>query len=740
MSSNPFVLEREAYNRDINILNHYVKQSSEYLALMTGKPIDVCVDFVKRNLKPGGMFEFKDPEIVHTERMENGDRELRTGTLLTYLTDAIKDKELIAPTLTTYLNPSKKKSLLVDFIDDNVKARSRAKKAMFAAEVAGDVFTYTLKKLEQGNKKISNNSLSGAQVSSSTPLYNKTAHSTLTSNCRSTSGYGNANNEKFLAGNRHYWSLNIVLNNIASIITNSDYDAISKVIAKYNLCYPTIDQAYECLARSCMLYWRNKQNLAYLYNVLTKLSPVQLAAIVYTGDLYHLMKYNEQAIRTFISKLSAKVYGIPDDHESIAKLVTDDISSLVAQICTNELKDTSVRDIKISWEKEHANGNMSMQPYDIFLSTAKNTTNVLTEYTDFLRTFFVTNNVPASMGHFPNSIRRVAITSDTDSTIFTVQDWVIWYKNGLSFDEEADAVAACMIFLASQSIIHVLARMSANFGIEKDKLFQIAMKNEFKFPVFVATSVAKHYFNLISCQEGNVKSAGNFKKQIAGVHLKSSNAPPSINKDAEKLMMTIMEKIMAGKKLSANNMIRWVAKVELGIIKSLQQGSHEYFRRAQINVKESYKNKENTATYQQYLMWEFVFAPIYGSVGAPPYTCLKVSVDLDSPMKTKEWLLSIEDKELVARIQNWMNINNKLHLGSSMLIPEQVVASKGMPKEILTAIGLRKFIRNITTIYYLILDAMGVCMLNDKTTRLCMDYYKEEVNNASLQESAAINS
>lgn len=44
------------------------------------------------------------------------------------------------------------------------------------------------KKLDQENRKRSNNAVSGALLSASTPLYNKSGHPALTSTCRITSG------------------------------------------------------------------------------------------------------------------------------------------------------------------------------------------------------------------------------------------------------------------------------------------------------------------------------------------------------------------------------------------------------------------------------------------------------------------------------------------------------------------------------------------------------------------------
>ncbi|WP_227625177.1 family B DNA polymerase, partial [Klebsiella pneumoniae] len=65
---------------------------------------------------------------------------------------------------------------------------------------------------------------------------------------------------------------------------------------------------------------------------------------------------------------------------------------------------------------------------------------VLGDYAILINAFWVTNNMPASVAWIRDSVRQVAITSDTDSTIFTVQDWVQWYCGKVDFSEEAFAV------------------------------------------------------------------------------------------------------------------------------------------------------------------------------------------------------------------------------------------------------------------------------------------------------------
>ncbi len=709
MSSNPFVLPVAEYRRDINVLKHYVEDTATYLSKMTGKPADECVAFVRASLRKGGEFEFKDPAIVFMERGENGDREKKEGTLSVYLNEAIKERELIAPTLTTYINPAKKQSLLVAFIDGNVKARGVAKKAMFAAKAAGDKPTEAIKKTEQTNKKLNNNSISGAHVSASTPLYNKTAHNTLTSNCRSTSAYGNANNEKFLCGNRHYWCPDIVRNNIISIVNHSNYDLIREAMMTFGIRHPSIEETMQCIKYSTDFYWKTKHDLKRISALVGTLTDEERSAFVYTGDVFHLMRFNDAVVRKFIGKLSAKSTTEHPNPDAVFATVADDVRNLAVQICSVEMKGKTIKDVK------------GTPVYGILAGTIENILNTLQEYFILIRAFWVTPNVPSSVAVFPDSIRRAAITSDTDSTIFTVQDWVIWYQGKLGFDSVSNAIADTMVFLAAQSIVHVLARMSANFGIEQKRLFQIAMKNEFKFDVFVPTQHAKHYYASISAQEGLLFKA--YEYEIKGVHLKSSNAPKAIMERAAEMMKDVLDTVARGEMVSLDKILKEVADLERAIMHGLKTADARLFRRAQLKTAESYKQKEAANVYQQYLMWNEVFGPKYGMAPPLPYMALKISVELDKPGKVHEWLSAIKDQELRARLQNWLLFNRRKHIGKVLLIPEQIVLSTGVPDEIMAAMDTRGIILDITNVFYIVLETLGIYMLNEKTTRMIMEEY-----------------
>lgn len=714
--ANPFVLEKADYKRDINILQHYVNDAAKYLSVMTGKSPAECRNYVLTNMRPGGKFEFKDPQVRYLERGENGDREEKYGTISQYIAETVSREELIAPTFTTYLNPKQNQSVLVDFIDENVAARGRAKKAMFKATMEGDTAVATLKKIEQGNKKISNNSISGAHVSNSTPLCNKTGHSTLTSNCRVTSGFGNANNEKLLCGNRHYWNPNIVINNIVSIVNHTDYDRLAAVMEKYQLVYPTVQDALECVEYSTNLYWRNERARARILTLLSNLSPIERAAFVYTGDLYHLKKHNDQVIRTFIQKLSAAVRVVHPNPKEALENNREEYRNLVQLFFSEEMKGKTLGE-----KDKNFIGKTNPDVYGYVASTIEHVHDVIVnQYADFIETFFVTVNVPASLAYFPTSVRRAALTSDTDSTIFTVQDWVTWYQGYQGFSKISTAISATMIFLAAETITHILARMSANFGIETKRIHQVAMKNEYYFPVFAPTPVGKHYFAAMAAQEGNVYEK--LKMEIKGVHLKSSNVPKEVMNKAEQMMTDIVKDIMANKKISLRHYLGQVADVEREVKRSVLAGEPTYFRKGQIKIPQAYTKSAEESPYQYHMFWHEVFAPKYGYTSEPPYGCLKVSVDLGSRSSLRKWVASIKDKALALRLENWLNKMEKNGI-QSLLISEEALRVSGMPEEIASVMDMRKIIFDVTSVFYIILETMGFYCVNKNLTRLISDEY-----------------
>ncbi len=120
-----------------------------------------------------------------------------------------------------------------------------------------------------------------------------------------TSGSGNANNEKLLSGNRHYFKPIIVINNIISITQNIDEAKWQAVITKYNLHVPSVQDVINAIEYSTDLYWQSTIHMTEIRRLVMVLTPVQRAAFLYTGDLHHVRVHNDAFMRKFITELAA---------------------------------------------------------------------------------------------------------------------------------------------------------------------------------------------------------------------------------------------------------------------------------------------------------------------------------------------------------------------------------------------------------------------------------------------------
>ncbi len=738
--NNPFFKEVDQYKRDFYPLTHYVKQTGYYLHVMTGMDLPFCIEWVKEKLKNKKLEGFRDPMVEYLLRGDNYDREVVLQPLSLVLKDIIKNKEIMAPSLTTYKNEEVEKSLLAVSIDANVTKRSVAKKAMFAFEaeetqakergdeIAEAMFhsNWFFSEKTQAATKISNNSVSGMHNSAANPLFNPSSHSTLTSNCRMTSGFGNANNEKLLSGNRHYWSANVTMCNIISIISNSDYEKIGKFIEKNNFNIPSAEDVMEVIEYSSTLYWRDSIERKRIWDLVSKLEPLQRAAFVFTGDLYHIRKYNEAYVRDFITKLSVKISDTVHRTKKDMKSLLEEHVIWAHHICAVEMRGKGMKYEEIEGTPELAT----------LYATSRNISKTLHDYTEFIDTFLMTDNVPASVPRFPDSIRRSALISDTDSTIFTVQEWQMWFHGELAFHPEAVAVGSTMIALASQSICHVLALMSSNAGISKKQLRRIAMKNEFYFPVIIPTRVAKHYFGAISVQEGNVK--GETEYEIKGVHLKSSNAPKYVNVESKRMMKEILDTVMRGEKISMVKILKDVTRLENMVRESLIKGEGTFYRGGQIQTLNSYKAKDTPAktNYFHYMMWDEVFSTKYGAIAPPPYRVIKLSTAIDSPTLTQKWLENMDDQQLAERLRTFLAKHGRRSI-STFWLPREYIEQYGLPKEFQDAIGVRHMVADVCKVFYIILETLGYYGLNGKETNLVSDYYTQMVMKSDEQVSSS---
>ncbi len=694
MSENIFLKPESFYTRNVNPLGQYVDQTSFYLSKMKGIDLGLARSKIVAKLKSGSLGDQKDPVVTYFERDDHQDRSQQQIRLSQYIREVLNNKEILVPTLTSYVPPSVRKSIFVEFIENNKNLRSKAKKQAFKAEAEGRTDDFIMLNNEQNNRKLYNNSMSGGFAAPGSILNNPTGHNTLTSIIRNVSSMGNSSNEKIIMGNRHYHSPEVTLNNVIAITSSLNVEEFQAVMDKYSLAYPTVEETMSCITYSSNLYWNDYKALNKIRDFVEKLTPLERAAFVYVGDFYHLRKYNPVFVRDFLRRLSTKIKGMTfEEPLKIIHKFDEAITNYAHIVCMGELRGKGK-----DYDK--------LPPDDLntIIGTCANIEKITVDHKDLISALFLTRNVPCSTAYITNMIRRTVVLSDTDSTMFAVDDWVNWYKGALVFDEESYALAGSIMYIATQCIAHCLALYSANMGVDREKLFMLAMKPEFVFPLHCQTSVAKHYFASIAIKEGNVYPK--HKVEIKGVGLKNSAAPKALIKDSQAKMEEIMTTIHAGGKISIVKELNRVATIERKIRESLLNGDVEYYKQSKIKEAAAYARSETESPFAYHTFWETVFAPSYKSVELPPYGVIKVPLTTDNPTKLKQWVESIEDLELKDRLANWLALNNKRALGTTY-ISKQYVGSYGIPKEIKSIINFKKIALDLTSQDRHILETIG---------------------------------
>ena len=693
MAQNYFLLPEEDYQRAINPIQDWIKQTAFYAAKMTGKPLEACIAHLRKKLN-NKEIHFNNPKVIHYQRGENSDRFESESSLTQYLANTVKNNEILAPTLTTYLHPSVKRSMLSEFIFEGVAQRKIYKKKSQAFESEGKIELFKYFNNAQDAEKRSNNSASGGMVAEGSVINNPTGHSTLTTVTRSIASLSNASNERLISGNRHYYTPQIALNNMISICTESDLPLIESVVETYGLVYPSVDETVACIRRSTDLYFRDRKAWTSFRSFVETLVPAERAAIVYTGDLYHLKAYNEAVIRQLITDFARQGDMTPVDEVVKTIWSTDEqVVNFAHQVCISIMEGKGKDYAKLP--PEHAY---------IIANTCKNIENTILKYKELIHAFFLSKNVPCTIATIPTMVRQCVVLSDTDSTMFTVDDWVEWYFGDVRFDDACYAVGGAVMFIATQAIAHSLAVFSANMGVERKNLFTLAMKPEFVFPVFAQTPVAKHYYTARKVKEGNVYK--DIQMEIKGVHMKDSSVPTNIIEKAAIRMEANIRAIMRCEKLSLKEVLTEAADIERDIRRSILSGETTYLKWIKIKEKSSYAKDETQSPYRFYTLWEDVFAPKYGTIPPPPYQAVRVPLNLPNKTAVIDWLTKCEDQAFSQRMLDWMNRNNKKTIGLIQL-PMEYCASHGIPKELEPITDMKKVSLSLTKSYRNILGSMG---------------------------------
>lgn len=682
----------EQYQATLDPVREYLKQASIYMSKMYNLSPEEAIRQVKLNVKKHNP---KIPKVTYRKQNKDGDRITESCSITDYIRDAQAENEILVPSFTSYYSKSKFDSIHSKFLKDNVKKRKEAKLLSFKYKQQGDNAKADYYNVLQKIMKILNNSLSGAYGSSSTVLYNPSAHYTLTSITRSLSSIGNAVTEAIVAGNFLFRTPSDVFNYISSVLANVDINFIRHTLKKYNLHIPTPSEVFDSLHYSFSRYWSDADTEHKIMKYLEACNGEELAAILYTNNLFSLCKYNDSVMREFLGELSKKCFGVVNEAKYMEKC-PEGTDILAKIICAKEIKGKD-----INYKELDKTDLMSY-----LSSTVVNIVEVLGKYAQLIKAFLKTRIMPINVAYIKEILRDSIVLSDTDSTCGSYDKWVEWYCGKVEFTETASAISAAIMFINTQAMDHNIKILARNMNVGNADVELLKMKNEFQWSVFVPTNNTKHYFANTCIQEGNVYREPELEKK--GVHLIGSAANPSITKRVEKMMQHINKEVSKGKTISLAKYVTFVANLEREIESKIKKGDLTIFKLEKIKDPKSYKDPDKTKTpYLHHILWETVFGPKYGSNIEPPYLVIKIPTILDTTKRLTDYLDFIPDDEVKIPFKVFIEKYSKNNL-PTIRVPVQAVKTMGaLPQELLPIIDYKRIIEDNLTSAYIVLETLG---------------------------------
>lgn len=686
----------------------YIRDTSYYLHKMTDKPIESCIEFVKSNAMSDGPLGFKNPTVTCIARDENNDKFIKKTKLSNYFKECHSKNYILMPSLTAYASPEEEESVLSRYTQEKINARDLEKKEAKKAESEERWADATWWMNKQNTSKTLNNSISGATVSNGNPLCNKSAHSAMTSTCRISASTSNTSVERFLYGFRLYHTADIALQNIVNILSNANLDDYKSVMDKFNLHYVTHDECKDVIRMSTKVYSVPEEMLATTFAFIDKLSPLELSIYVYNQDMHNLLRYNDAFVRRLLDGLIKVDLTHPvDNPDFYFSMLNDDLTFMMNVILNKELDGLFFSNPDIRKREDYPN----------LMGALKQRIDILNEYSDFIRVFWINENIPPELAYFKDAIRYGVLGGDTDSTLFTVENWVKLYTGSLKTTPEALSTASAIIYLMSQMTAHSLAIASGRMNIPNKYKFMIQMKNEFLFPVFIVTNASKHYCAFRAVKEGVVFKK--YQEEIKGVGLRNSTAPVIVMSKLKEFMTDLMMKYDKWEEFNLRDYIYRVAILEEFIRRETLKGNSEYLPTCQVRDKAAYKL--DSSPYRYYELWQEIFADKYGNAPPIPYDAVRVSLNIPNKTVFAEWLTTI-NPEIAARIKYSLEAR-KMDKLTSFILPDATIRESGLPEELLSIVDVRNIISVLTTPFYLILESCGFYYKNKKATRLAMDLY-----------------
>lgn len=721
----------------------YLHDQVENLSRCMNISKEEAEEFVKNKVKE----KYKAPKIIANIMVRPGYEEKHQITFKEFLTAA--KSHIVCPNGRIYVNPDQTPATVRQYIKDLLKRRSYHKKKMFAHQQRKEKEAQAMEKANESRIKIDANTLTGgAKNSPYSCFYDKAGFNAVTAVARLMIKTNYSVIEQVFGGNYYWKDKDELWHNIILRLRHCpSEETINKLISKYNLYVPTIDDLMERYEHFMTLYeigpsylqkdlfenfgsntdssYTNQllfnssvKNMMTMHPILNNekivdLSPIeQLLRTCSTHELTYLYYVNNLRIlffknkETFLPIIYNMVNCVGFD-ESINHDVANmfkldgDLLPIVSTRFADLVKGKEIGEV-IEEEKEIG---QKLVNYLYFLFDNFNSLE------DVFSTFFRTPVGTTRISIKEDMWRNTTLGSDTDSIIYTLKEWVHWYSGDYFTDTiEIDSMLAIIAFYVAKVASHNTRLLSVHLGCKGDDLKLLNFKGEYDFNSMIFYLIKKHYTGVMTIQEGRVLPE--VKLDIKGIGLRNSAIPKVV---IDKLKDFSIE---SQGRQTASHYLKELIGMEKEMATDLRRGSTQFLKSISVKNKDEYKDAD--ASNHFYLeFWNFVFGEKYGQIFTPVKCPCIFLRPFDQEVIND---IKIIDPEIVNRIKYYLKLFPKRNFGSIVMNP----IAKQIPEELIVWIDMRKHIYTNLKPLYLTMESFGLPLShNHKHQLLVSDYYDE---------------
>lgn len=675
------------YTADRDIVRNYHEQAALYLAVVYGYDYEYILQLIKDVFVPNE-HGFKEAKFRVFRKNKHGDKEAVIQPAREFFDEVADNNWHLSPSLVAYKNSDEEQAVnafgtetFIEFRRLYKNKRGEVPKGSEAWKAFNEI---------QNALKIFNNAQSGGMSSSGTPLFNKSGHTSLTSTCRAVTSTANLVNERLITGNRLLLSYDKTMSYFIAQLRYADRELIQSVIDEYKMNYATVPQVMDMVIRCTGYYWKSKDNLRAIELFLCDLEPLELTILLCSMDLRGLYVTNEALMKRFFDDWCQ----VPDVPEGVAEDdFTKPANSDYKTLCVTKLGKKAT-----GLQTRHLNAHhVAME----------------VKWESFIKAFLKSNIPPTGLFDVKELVRESVLTSDTDSSIYSVDVIIDDYANDLDTGLKFNGVLTYFIRCIA---VDQHGRLSKNMNVSAKYMRRMNMKNEYLFGSYTTTSMSKHYYGLQLMVEGILNEHPDLETK--GVHLRGVKIALQVREFTSRLMRRTLDALYGRTQMDAPGLLHEVAEIERSLINDIENGGFVWLTKNGIKDESAYA-KPDSSIYFYHEMWVDVFAETYGAPPELPYKAYKVNLALGNKTKIKRYFEEHRDLPVVAKLEKF--IEGRSSLTSAYIPVDMITAMGGIPKEILPIVDVRLLIsQNLKSIYAL-LESMGLYVLNSKVSRLCSD-------------------